>query len=545
MNDEYDVRKAFEEMELELIASMKRNLQRHLDWEEKEKFNWNMWQVEQLKTLENFKKENQQIFNKKFSSINAEIANFLQSSFETSGFEEEKKILQELAKGLFVNANGQKGIDGSFFSLNKNKMNALIRATTNDLEKAEYAMLRMTNDQYRKIIFNAQVMANSGSFTLAQSVDKASKDFLRSGINCIQYKDGRRVNIASYAEMSIRTANKRAVLISEGDVRNSYGVHTVRISKYGGCSETCLPWQGRIYVDDVYSGGTKKEAQEKNLTLLSEAIAGGLFHPNCKHRATTYFYDLKKSLDKLEDDGVENPPKEQKHRKNQMHIQQQKRLQNGFLDSSNIEQAKNRKEMWETRDEKLLKSENNNEKFDYIPKVFQFSDTKESNLIDVYINLDRKFMKDGFEHMAIVDGESGKLLKPILSSSSKTSVVPDEETLRFIVEKESKSLTLIHNHPKSTPFSITDIITTNEINSIKDSIVINNDGEVYFLSIPYGKEIDLSDEKLRRKFKDDIIKQREECTKEFPDVSKKDIIHLSYMKFFKRLGWHYGRKRYR
>lgn len=543
--NEYDVRKAFEEMELELIASMKRNLQRHLDWEEKEKFNWNMWQVEQLKTLENFKKENQQIFNKKFSSINAEIANFLQSSFETSGFEEEKKILQELAKGLFVNANGQKGIDGSFFSLNKNKMNALIRATTNDLEKAEYAMLRMTNDQYRKIIFNAQVMANSGFFTLAQSIDKASKDFLRSGINCIQYKDGRRVNIASYAEMSIRTANKRAVLISEGDVRNSYGIHTVRISKYGGCSETCLPWQGRIYVDDVYSGGTKEEAQEKNLTLLSEAIAGGLFHPNCKHRATTYFYDLKKSLGKLENDGIENPLKEQEHRKNQMHIQQQKRLQNGFLDSSNIQQAKNRKEMWETRDKKLMKSENNNEKFDYIPKVFQFSDTKESNLVDVYINLDRKFMKDGFEHMAIVDGESGKLLKPILSSGSKTSVVPDEETLRFIVEKESKSLTLIHNHPKSTPFSITDIITTNEINSINESIVINNDGEVYFLSIPYGKEIDLSDEKLRRKFKDDIIKQREECTKEFPDVSKKDIIHLSYMKFFKRLGWHYGRKRYR
>ena len=55
--NEYDVRKAFEEMELELIASMKRNLQRHLDWEKDEGFNWNMWQVEQLKTLENFKKE--------------------------------------------------------------------------------------------------------------------------------------------------------------------------------------------------------------------------------------------------------------------------------------------------------------------------------------------------------------------------------------------------------------------------------------------------------------------------------------------------------
>ena len=80
----------------------------------------------------------------------------------------------------------------------------------------------------------------------------ASRDFLRAGINCIKYKDGRLVNIASYAEMAIRTANQRAVLISEGNIRQQHGWHLVRISRYGGCSETCLPWQGRVYVDDVY-----------------------------------------------------------------------------------------------------------------------------------------------------------------------------------------------------------------------------------------------------------------------------------------------------
>lgn len=351
--NEYDVRKAFEEMELELIASMKRNLQRHLDWENDEGFNWNMWQVEQLKTLENFKKENKKIFNKKFSSINASIAKFIVQNYQNSAIKEELGILDQLAKGEYVKGSIEQGLGGAFFSLNKKKMNALIKATTDDIKKAEHAMLRMTNDQYRKTIFNAQVMANSGAFTLEQSIDKATKDFLRAGINCIQYKDGRRVNIASYAEMAIRTANKRAMLISEGDVRKAYGIHTVRISKYGQCSETCLPWQGKIYVDDVYSGGTKEEAQEKKLTLLSEAIAGGLFHPNCKHRATTYFYDLKKSLGKLKDDGIENPPEEQEHRKNKLHIQQQKRLEIGLLDSTNIEQAKVRKEEWIEKDEKL------------------------------------------------------------------------------------------------------------------------------------------------------------------------------------------------
>ncbi len=102
-------------------------------------------------------------------------------------------------------------------------------------------------------------MLLSNYLTSKQAIDEATKDFLSSGINCVRYKNGRQVNIASYSEMAIRTANKRAMLVSEGDVRKTFGIHTVRISKHGACSETCLPWQGKVYMDDVWSGGTKKK----------------------------------------------------------------------------------------------------------------------------------------------------------------------------------------------------------------------------------------------------------------------------------------------
>lgn len=359
---DYDVRSIFEQMELELIASMKRNLSRHQKWEKDEKINWTMWQAEQLRTFENFKKENEKIFGARFTSINNAIADFLKENASTAGFEQERLILEQLAKGNKVNHKIEESLSGAFFSLNKDKMNALINATVNDMKKAEHAMLRMVNDQYRKTIFRAQVMANSGAFTLKQSIDAATKDFLKAGINCIEYKDGRRVNIATYAEMAVRTANKRAVLQSEGEARDAYGVHTVRISKYGGCSETCLPWQGRIYVDDIWSGGTKEEANEKKLPLLSEAVEGGLFHPNCKHRATTYFYDLEKALEDQDEEGLENPLEEQEHRKNHLHIQQQERLETGSLDPKNISEAKQRKELWIEKDtpvEKQIKIKRN------------------------------------------------------------------------------------------------------------------------------------------------------------------------------------------
>ena len=147
---DYDIRAVFEEMELELIASMRRNLARHQRWEAKEGINWTMWQAEQLKTLEQFKRENKKIFEKKFDKVNKELKSFLASQYERAGFDQERLILEALTKGQGISEEIQKGLEGAFFSLNKKKMNALINASMNDLEKAEHAMLRKTNDEYRK-----------------------------------------------------------------------------------------------------------------------------------------------------------------------------------------------------------------------------------------------------------------------------------------------------------------------------------------------------------------------------------------------------------
>ncbi len=447
MND-YDVRVVFEEMELELIASMKRNLSRHQKWEKDEGMNWSMWQVEQLKTLENFKKENQKVFTKKFTATNNEIAKFLKDTYKTSGFSQERDILKALSRGEKAKSSVQRGLEGGFFSLDEDKMNALIKATTKDMTKAEHAMLRMVNDQYRKTIFKAQVMSNSGAFTLHQSIDRATKDFLKAGINCIEYKDGRRVNIASYAEMAIRTANKRAKLVSEGKVRKAYGITTVRISKYGQCSETCLPWQGRVYIDDIYSGGTKEEAKEKNLPLLSKAISGGLFHPNCKHTMTTYFYDLKKELGKLREDGIENPPDEQKHRKNQLHIQQQKRLEIGSLDPVNIEQAQKIKEQWIEKDRKLG-YDDEWLPFNFEEKIIQKIENSDDVVNEYFKKLHifsrntvlKENIKNDLKHMPIKDLEYIRKNKIKIFSSKKESYYGSlfNGKIKYIVLNKSKS----------------------------------------------------------------------------------------------------------
>lgn len=302
---DYDIGKAFEEIENELIASMFRNLSRHRAEESKLGIEWSQWQVEQLKALEVYKRKNSKRFTVQYNSINEHISRALRDSYNDGGTKQERQILQAIKRGFKGKGKNKPAFTGvaettgKFFKTNERKLNSLIKATTHDMEKAEIAVLRMANDRYRKIIFNAQVMANTGAGTYAKAVDMATKDFLSAGINCIQYRNGRRVNIKSYAEMALRTANKRAYLQGEGAKRQEWGIYTVILNKRGNPCPLCAPFVGIVFIDDVWSGGPKNGISPVTgvkYPLLSEAIKKGLYHPNCRDAHTTYF------------EGISTPP---------------------------------------------------------------------------------------------------------------------------------------------------------------------------------------------------------------------------------------------
>ena len=227
---DYDIEGAFRAIENELLGSMIRNLKHHRAEETQEGFEWTSWQTEQLNALNKYKNRNNKVFKKRFTEINSKIESGIRESKELGAMNEEVAILEAIKKG-FIPHKTNNAMQTQFFKLNERKLDALIKATVNDMQKTETAMLRMANDQYRKIIFNAQVYANTGTGTYEQAVDMATKDFLSRGINCIEYKNGARVNIASYVAMAIRTANTRAYLQGEGEKRQEWGVSTVIVNK--------------------------------------------------------------------------------------------------------------------------------------------------------------------------------------------------------------------------------------------------------------------------------------------------------------------------
>lgn len=346
--NEYDISSAFEAIEQELINSMIRNMDRHRAEELKEGYEWSMWQTEQLKALEKYKLENQKKYSRQFKSINAQVCELIWQARQRGGTEQEVQILRAIKNGFKNYKPVSAATQAEFFKLNTRKLEALIKATTQDMEKAEAAILRRANDQYRKAIFNAQMYANSGAGTYEKAVDMATKDMLSRGLDCIEYKNGARHTLSDYADMAIRTASKRAYLQGEGEKRQEWGISTVIVNKRGNPCPKCLLFVGKVLIDDVWSGG---KASDGPYPLISKAMARGLYHPRCKDSHTTYFPGISTADDTWTKEELKSIEQKYKKDQDQQYADRQARkygrLAEYSLSSENKKAYKGKKQKWE------------------------------------------------------------------------------------------------------------------------------------------------------------------------------------------------------
>ncbi len=360
INDEYDIGAAFEAIENELIASMIRNMRRHKVEEVNEDKQWSMWQAEQLRSLEKYRKQYQKKFGSRFKNINAKIKALINAANDEGMMNQEQEILKAILKG-FPKQRGSSGSSAEFFKLNERKLDALIKATMDDMKSAETAVLRMAEDRYRKVIFNAQVYANSGAGTYEKAVDMATRDFLSDGLNCIEYSNGARHTLADYADMAIRTAAKRAYLQGEGTKRQEWGISTVIMNKRGNPCPKCLPFVGKVLIDDVWSGGSKDGRSPVTgikYPLMSSAIAAGLYHPRCKDSHTTYFEGISTPPDdkytKRElNDLAEQAQQENRQQYAKRQAERYGRLADYSLDPENQKRYAAKRDEWKRTVEKL------------------------------------------------------------------------------------------------------------------------------------------------------------------------------------------------
>lgn len=339
-----DIAKIFEEIEIRLISSLKRNLTRHKNEEKQYNMNWSAWQAEKLRNLDKFRKENLHIMNGYTNIIDSGTRQIMHDEF-IQGMNGTLPIVENLTDIEIVK-------EPHFFGVDHTKVDKLIDDVVNLEKHAETAALRTMDDIYRQTVNKVQFAMSSGSMTLQQAIDIAVQDFLRKGIDCIIYRDGRRINIADYVRMALRTTATRASLQGQSAKIKALGYDTVLVSSYSMCSETCLPWQGRPYIDDTYSlwhGEVQERGNElwgksnycgKWFPLLSTAIHSGLFHPNCRHTILMW-----RDGDPIPEpvDNSDNNRRyklEQHQRLLENNVRKAKRLVAGMTTPNNIKKAK-------------------------------------------------------------------------------------------------------------------------------------------------------------------------------------------------------------
>ena len=342
-----DIAKIFEEIEIMLISSLKRNLGRHKNEEHKYGFKYSAWQTEKLRNIDKFRQENARIMNSYTNVIDSATRQIMLDEF-TQGMNGINTAVPE----NIPDTPAETVREPHFFGIDKTKVDKLVDDVVTLEKHAETAVLRTMDDVYRQTVNKAQLAMSTGT-PLQKAIDMAMQDFLSKGINCIVYRDGRRVNVADYVRMALRTTAARSALYGKSAGFRRLGLDTVQVSSYGMCSETCLPWQGKVYIDDVFSlwDGEIQERSDGGLwgkshycgkwfPLLSNALHGGLFHPNCRHTILKW-RDGDSLPEPMDNSEIQRRYKlEQHQRQLENKVRKARRFVEGQSDPDNVKKAK-------------------------------------------------------------------------------------------------------------------------------------------------------------------------------------------------------------
>ena len=190
-------------------------------------------------------------------------------------------------------------------------VHALALETAGAVASLRENVLRDVADTYRRVVRTVATRAVISGETRTQRLQQALDLFAKRGVTGFTDMAGRRWGIDTYAEMAVRTAVNRAQ--NEGRRRQyaEHGIDLIVTSSHKGCSDLCLPYQGRILamtgpagervVEDQVRGGTTTVTVT---ATWDEAVAGGYKHNNCRHTETAYIggTSLPEPVDTDEDD---------------------------------------------------------------------------------------------------------------------------------------------------------------------------------------------------------------------------------------------------
>lgn len=344
-NQSYFVREIFDDAELHLIESMVRKLKRG------RKLKPNDWQIRQLIGLTEYRDKEREFIVKHINKYNDEISELLEDSF---------------IKGLNqadADANKLKGIGSKpneviskkqFAGANIGRIAIIDKAMKSEGTKALLRMYSSATAEYERIINNTIALLETGAYTLDEAIQRGVTELANKGVGFVTYDNGRKVSAGAWVEMATRTSSLDAALVAQTERNREYGYNLVVVSQHRDSSDLCRPWQGKVYNNDK----TVLEKIDTKYQNITTAIAGGLYHPNCRHFQSPYDPDVQNEPEKVIDD-IELYEKEQKQRYIERNIRKWKMRKATALTEKQMNKAKLKVAEWQKRNRQLVETDIN------------------------------------------------------------------------------------------------------------------------------------------------------------------------------------------
>jgi hypothetical protein len=168
-----------------------------------------------------------------------------------------------------------------FAKLHTKAISVIVQNVSEDLVTANNFVGRSIKDIVRAETNKAIAQKLSVGETVKQAQKNIQNALVDNGYKYISTKNGRRLNLESYAETVARSTTREATNLGTINQLTESGRDLVKMSSHASSCQICAPLEGRVY---SISGDSKEYPK------LSVAYSGvhANIHPNCRHVIMPY-----------------------------------------------------------------------------------------------------------------------------------------------------------------------------------------------------------------------------------------------------------------
>lgn len=254
----------YAEAERRLIEQIRRRLERGIDAPD--------WATRKLAEIQELRREVDEVLRETQREVEETAEEMVQEAYDAGSAEAEREIR--------VVVQPQKPVVAAFGRTHKHAVVALARKLIDTLAATHLRILRDVEDVYREITTAEAAQILTGAMTRREATQAMLDRFAERGITGFVDRAGRSWNLSSYAEMAARSISGQAAIQGHINRLLDYGYNLVIVSDSPEECPRCRPWERRVL-------RTTNTGPSEYLHI-NDAIAAGLFHPNCTHSVGLY-----------------------------------------------------------------------------------------------------------------------------------------------------------------------------------------------------------------------------------------------------------------